>query len=327
MIKVIVALLPAIAAYVFYFGPGILIELLLASGAALGAEAAMLKARRVPVRPYLLDGSALVTAWLIALSMPPLAPWWLVVAGTAFAIVVAKHLYGGLGNNLFNPAMVGFAVLLISFPVQMTLWPAPASVGHTLDLWQSIRAIFHGGMPATSTFDAITMATPLDTVKTQLQLQHTVNEIGAMPIFGSVGGKGTEVVALLYLMGGILLIQQRVITWHIPAAFLAALFAVATIFFIVDGDRFTSPWFHLATGGAMLGAFFIATDPVTGATTPKGKLIFGAAIGVLTYLIRVFGGYPDGVAFAVLLLNICVPLIDAYTRPPAYGHKPLKSDE
>lgn len=327
MIKVIVALLPAIAAYVFYFGPGILIELLLASGTALVAEAAMLKARRVPVRPYLLDGSALVTAWLIALSMPPLAPWWLVVAGTAFAIVVAKHLYGGLGNNLFNPAMVGFAVLLISFPVQMTLWPAPASAGHTLDLWQSIRAIFQGVMPATSTFDAITMATPLDTVKTQLQLQHTVNEIGALPIFGSVGGKGTEVVALLYLIGGILLIQQRVITWHIPAAFLAALFAVATVFFIADGDRFTSPWFHLATGGAMLGAFFIATDPVTGATTPKGKLIFGAAIGILTYLIRVFGGYPDGVAFAVLLLNICVPLIDAYTRPPAYGHKPPRSSE
>lgn len=321
------ALLPAIAAYVFYYGPGILIQFVLASGAAVLAEAAMLKARGVPVRPFLLDGSALVTAWLIALSMPPLAPWWLVVVGTGFAIVVAKHLYGGLGNNIFNPAMVGFAVLLISFPVQMTLWPAPESAGYTLNFWQSIQAIFQGAIPKTAPLDAVTMATPLDTVKTQLQLQHTVNEIARMPIFGAVGGKGTEVVALLYLVGGLWLVQQRIITWHIPAAFLAALFAIATLFFIVDGDRFTSPWFHLATGGAMLGAFFIATDPVTGATTPKGKLIFGAAIGILTYLIRVFGGYPDGVAFAVLLLNICVPLIDAHTRPPAYGHKPPKADE
>ena len=321
MVKVLAALLPAIAAYVYYFGPAILVSIAIASSAALAAEALVLRLRNYPIKTFLFDGSALVTAWLLALSLPPTSPWWLTASGTIFAIVIGKHLYGGLGSNLFNPAMVGYAVLLISFPVLMTQWPAPLGVGSAnLGLADSVRYIFFGELPAGLSMDAISMATPLDTMKTQLLLQRTASEIVAMPIFGQIGGHGVEVIALLYLLGGIYLWRARIITWHIPVAFIAALFASATLFHIIDADRYTSPWFHLASGGAMLGAFFIATDPVTGATTPLGKLIFGAGIGALTYLIRVFGGYPDGVAFAVLLMNMCVPLIDAYTQPRIFGH-------
>ena len=322
MLKVLAALVPAIAAYVWLFGPAILVTLTLASATAWVFEAAAVKLRGLPIKPFLMDGSALVTAWLLALSLPPIAPWWLIVLGTFFAIVVAKHLYGGLGNNLFNPAMVGYAVLIISFPVQMTQWSAPLSLaGAHLDLLQAAQYIFTGSLPNGIGLDAISSATPLDTLRTQLQLEHTVREITQLPIFGSIGGSGSEIVVLLFLLGGIYLWLARIITWHIPVAFMAGLWITGGLFHITDPDRYISPWFHLAPGGVMLGAFFIATDPVTGATTPKGKLIFGAGIGVLTYLIRTVGGYPDGVAFAVLLMNIAVPLIDTYTQPKVYGHK------
>lgn len=328
MLKVLFALGLAIAAYFVYFGPAILVSLALASATALGCEALMLRIRRYPIRPYLLDGSALVTAWLLALSMPPLSPWWLIVGATAFAIVVAKHLYGGLGSNLFNPAMAGYALMLISFPAQMTQWPAVEMLAHAhLGFGDTLRYIFGGVLPAGTPLDAVTMATPLDLMKTDLKLGHTVNEITHSPIYGYIGGRGSEIVALCYLAGGLLLLQQRVITWHLPVAFLGALFASALWFHVYDGDRYPAPWFHLMTGGAMLGAFFIVTDPVTGATTPKGKLIFGAMIGALTYLIRTFGGYPDGIAFAVLIMNMCVPLIDAYTQPRVFGHAENKKAE
>lgn len=328
MLKVLAALIPAIIAYVWYFGPAILVTLTLASVTALALEAVSVKLRGLPVRPFLTDGSAMVTAWLLALSMPSIAPWWLVVLGVFFAIVVAKHLYGGLGNNLFNPAMVGYAVLIISFPVQMTQWAAPLSLaGAHLGLLDAAQYIFTGALPDGIRLDAISTATPLDTLRTQLQLQHTVSEITSLPIFGTLGGSGGELVVLMYLLGGLYLWLARIITWHIPVAFFAGLWITGGLFHVADPDRYISPWFHLATGGAMLGAFFIATDPISGATTPKGKLIFGAGIGILTYLIRTLGGYPDGVAFAVLLMNIAVPLIDAYTQPPVYGHKQKGANE
>lgn len=322
MLKVLFALGLAVAVYAIYFGPAILVSITLASMTAIACEAAMLRIRAYPILPYLQDGSALVTAWLLALSMPPLAPWWLIVGGTAFAIVVAKHLYGGLGSNLFNPAMAGYALMLISFPVQMTQWPAADVLAQAhLSFLDTVRYILGGGLPAGMRLDALTMATPLDLLKTELKLGHTVNEITRSPIYGYIGGTGSEMIALCYLAGGIFLLQQRIITWHIPAAFLAGLFAAALWFHVYDGDRYVAPWFHLMSGGAMLAAFFIVTDPVTGATTPKGKLIFGAMIGFLTYFIRTFGGYPDGIAFAVLIMNMCVPLIDAWTQPRVFGHK------
>lgn len=320
--KVLLALLPALAAYVHYFGPAVLVTVTLATLTAVASEATMLKLRGVAVKPFLLDGSAVVTAWLLALSLPPMAPWWLTVLGTAFAIVVAKQLYGGLGNNVFNPAMAGFAALIVSFPLPMTQWLAPETLaaGH-LAFGQQLAYMLTGSLPEGIGLDAVTMATPLDTLRTQLQLQHTVQEALNMPIFGRLGGKGSEVIALAYLAGGLYLLQQRVITWHIPAAFLGGLVAIAALFYGADAGRFAAPWFHLAGGASMIGAFFILTDPVTGPTTLKGKLLFGAGAALLTYLIRMFGGYPDGVAFACLLMNMCVPLIDMYTQPAVFGKK------
>ncbi|HSI95062.1 MAG: electron transport complex subunit RsxD [Methylophilaceae bacterium] len=322
MLKVLLALVPGIVAYVWFFGSGILITLALASVTALASEALMLKLRRRPIWPFLSDNSALVTAWLLALALPPLAPWWLVVVGTLFAIVVAKQLYGGLGYNPFNPAMIGYAVLLISFPVIMTQWPAPLELAQAkLSFSDQLAYIFGRVLPAGVQLDAISTATPLDYLKTQLKLEHAMADIRHASVFGVLGAKGSEIVAGAYLLGGLYLVQQRIITWHIPAAFLGGLAAISGIFFVIDAQHYASPAFHLFGGAAMLCAFFIATDPVSGPTTPRGKLIFAASIGVLTWVIRTYGGYPDGVAFAVLLMNLCVPLIDAYTQPRVFGHE------
>ena len=322
MLRVLLALLPAVALYVWYYGPAILVSLTLASLTALGVEALMLKLRDRPLKPFLSDNTALLTAWLLALSIPPLAPWWLIVVGTAFAISVAKHLYGGMGNNPFNPAMVGYAVLIISFPVQMTHWLSPLALGQGgLDFGEQLQYIFAGTLPDGTGFDAVTMATPLDTLKTQLHLDRAVADIFAMPIYGHLAGKGSEMVALGFLAGGLYLLAARIITWHIPLAFLGGLLFTAELFHLVDPSHYVAPLFHLVSGASMIGAFFILTDPVTSPTTPRGRLIFAAGAGFLTYMIRVFGGYPDGIAFATLLMNISVPLIDAYTQPKVFGRK------
>lgn len=322
MLKVMLALIPGIAAYVWIFGGGILVTLTLASLTAVLTEALMLKLRGRPVRLFVTDGSALVTAWLLALALPPLAPWWLIVLGTAIAIIVAKQLYGGLGYNPFNPAMVAYAALLISFPLLMTSWPAPLALAEVkLGFVEQMHFIFSGALPAGVVMDAVTSATPLDYLKTQLTLDHGLQDILQAPIFGALGGQGVELIAVAYLFGGLYLIQQRIITWHLPTAFLATIAIIAGIFYLADAGRFADPAFHLFSGATMLCAFFIITDPVSGPTTPKGKLIFAAGIAMMTYLIRVYGGYPDGVAFAVIFFNICVPLIDAYTQPRVFGHE------
>lgn len=322
MFKVLVALIPGIALYTWYFGPAILVSITLASLTALATEAAMLKLRKRPVAPFLSDNSALLTAWLLALSIPPLAPWWLVVVGTMFAISISKHLYGGLGNNPFNPAMVGYAVLIISFPAYMTQWISPHGLGQIeLTFIDQLRYIFGGVFPSGVTLDAITMATPLDALKTQLHSGRDLANIMHMPIFSMLGGHGSEMVALAYIAGGIYLLANRVISWHLPVAFLTTLFVTAGVFYLVDPAHYAPPLFHWFSGAAMLAAFFILTDPVTSPTTIRGKFIFAAGAGFLTYVIRVFGGFPDGIAFATLLMNICVPLIDAYTQPKVFGKK------
>lgn len=319
MAWVLAALLPGIAVYVWLFGPGIVITLVLATATAVAAEAAMLKLRGYPAKPFLADLSAIVTAWLLALSLPALAPWWLIVAGTLFAIVVAKHLYGGLGQNIFNPAMVGYAVLIVSFPVQMTQWSGPVELtGTSLTLAESAAVILGGDVPH-ATLDAVTMATPLDSLRTGLLQQLTVDEIMSRPVFGLYGGTGFEWLAAAFLVGGLALWALRIISWQVPLAFLAGIWLAAGFLHFFDAGRFGAPWFHLFAPSVMLGAFFIATDPVSGATTPRGKLVFGLGAGVLTIVIRTWGGYPDGVAFAILLMNLCVPLIDQYTQPRVYG--------
>jgi electron transport complex protein RnfD len=316
MLKVLLALLPGIALYIWFFGWAVVVQIAIASVAALVAEAVMLALRRKPLGPFLSDGSALVTAWLVALTLPPIAPWWLTVLGVLIAIVVAKHLYGGLGQNPFNPAMVAFCVLIVSYPQLLSQWPA---VGFT-DFGAQMQAVFgHRDL------DAIVMATPLDALRTALhtpEARATVSGVlGSHATFGNIGGKGWEWIALGYLIGGLWLVQQRVITWHVPAAFLGMLALASLLASLVNPAQYAGPTFHLLTGGAMLGAFFIATDPVSGSTTPRGKLIFAAGLAFLTWIIRVFGAYPDGIAFATLLMNICVPLIDMYTQPAVFGHK------
>lgn len=319
MAWVLAALVPGLLAQVWLFGPGVLVTLALASVTAVAAEAAMLRARDYPLRPSLADLSALVTAWLIALSLPALAPWWLIVTGTLAAIVVAKHLYGGLGQNIFNPAMVGYAVLIVSFPVQMTQWPGPLELtGTQLTLGQSAAVIFGGEVPR-ATLDAVTMATPLDTLRTGLLQQYTVDEIMRPPVFGHFGGTGYEWLAFSFWLGGLILWARRIIGWHAPMAFLAGLWLMAGLLHFYDAGRFASPWFHFFAPSVALAAFFIVTDPVSGATTPRGKLVFGFGAGGLTIVIRTWGGFPDGVAFAVLLMNLAAPLIDQYTQPRIYG--------
>ncbi|MDH5301445.1 MAG: electron transport complex subunit RsxD [Gammaproteobacteria bacterium] len=324
MLIVLLALVPGLLTYGWFFGAGVYINLLLACVFALGLEALMLKLRNRPLAPFLSDGSALVTAFLLALSIPPIAPWWITLLGVFFAIVVAKHLYGGLGHNPFNPAMVGYAILLISFPREMTSWVASVDLRETsLGLSESLQIIF-----GQSGIDSVTGATPLDHIKTQLGQNHDISDIlRDSPIFGELAGKGFEWVSIAFLLGGLLLIHKKIISWQIPAAVLISLAVCAGIFHLIDPEHYASPTFHLFAGATMLCAFFIATDPVSACTTPRGRIYFGIGIGVLIFVIRTWGGYPDAVAFAVLLMNLAAPTIDYYTRPRVFGYTDDEDDD
>jgi electron transport complex protein RnfD len=223
--------------------------------------------------------------------------------------------------------MVGYAVLIISFPMQMTHWIAPHGLGQIeLGFFDQLEYIFLGVLPHNATLDAITMATPLDTLKTHLHLDQSVQQILDMPIYGQLAGHGSEMVAWGFLCGGLYLLATRIISWHIPVAYLGTLFVIAGIFHLLDPGHYVAPLFHWFSGAAMLGAFFILTDPVSSPTTNKGRLIFAAGAGLITYLIRAFGGFPDGTAFATLLMNICVPLIVLYTQPKVFGKKSPKDN-
>jgi electron transport complex protein RnfD len=318
MRHVLLALVPGIACAAWVFGWGILVNCLIASATAVITEAGMLVLRRRPAGATLIDGSALVTGVLLALALPPLAPWWIPVIGSGFAIVVAKQLYGGLGYNPFNPAMAGYVVLLISFPLELARWTPPFE---PMGLPDTLALVFTGLLPDGLTIDGLTQATPMDAVKTQLGLNVTISELSGHGLFGHLGARGWEWINVGYLLGGLWLLKSRVIQWQIPVGTLAGLFCMALVFYMVNPDTFASPTFQLFSGAAMLGAFFIATDPVSASTTPRGRLIFGAGIGILTFLIRTWGGYPDGMAFAVLLMNMAAPTIDHYTQPRVFGHR------
>lgn len=330
MRKVALACLPGIAAQCYFFGYGVLIQLLLAIVTASASEALILSWRGKPVLPRLRDNSALLTAVLLAVAIPSFAPWWIIVLGTAFAIIVVKQLYGGLGHNLFNPAMAAYVLLLISFPQQMTSWLPPQSLQvqqqHALDPVCAIFTDFScAGYSLTqlkTDADGMTMATPLDTLKTDLAAGRTASESQQHAVFASFGGIGWNWVNLAFLAGGLWLLQQKIIQWRIPVAVLGTLALCSLLAYLIEPDRNASPIFHLLSGGTMLAAFFIATDPVSASTTERGRLVYGALIGLLIFLIRRFGGYPDAVAFAVMLANLSVPLIDYYTRPRTYGHRP-----
>jgi len=324
MRQVIYATIPGIAIMLYFFGSAVLVNLVLAVLTALASEAAVLRLRHKPVNFYLNDYSAVVTALLLALPIPPTAPWWLTVIGTSFSVVVAKQLYGGLGMNPFNPAMVGYVLLLISFPKEMTSWLPAAGVTETakaLTPLQSLQLVFTGQI---SGIDSFTGATPLDTFKTYAGQPEILDSNPVLS--GRMGGFGWEWVNMAFLLGGLYLIWRKIITWHIPVAMLGAMLVLAGIFHgAVDADNYAGALFHLFSGGTMLGAFFIATDPVSAATSNKGKIVYGIGIGALVYVIRTWGGYPDAIAFSVLLMNLAAPTIDYYTQPRTYGHnKPNK---
>ncbi|MCV6637481.1 electron transport complex subunit RsxD [Candidatus Albibeggiatoa sp. nov. NOAA] len=320
MYQVLLALLPGIATYIWFFGWGIAINILLACITALGFEAVMLWLRKRPIQPFIMDGSAVLTGCLFALATTPFLPWWMTVLGIGFGMVFAKHLYGGLGNNPFNPAMVSYVVLLVSFPAEMTQWPSYAAITQQggLSFWDSFNIIF-ASQPTALPLDAITSATPLDDVKTSLGQFIAMHEIMQSTLYGTFAGKAWEWIAAAYLLGGLWLIYIKVIDWRIPTAVLTGLFVMSLVFNLVDNDIYAPPLFHIFSGAAILGAFFIATDPVTAATSVKGRWIFGLGIGGLVYIIRTWGGYPDGVAFAVLLMNLAVPTIDYVTKPKVFG--------
>ncbi|PCJ31366.1 MAG: electron transport complex subunit RsxD [Gammaproteobacteria bacterium] len=320
MLQLLLALVPGVIALVYFFGPSVLITISFAVVVALLAEALMLKLRKKPLKMFLTDGSAVVTAVLLAIALPPLAPWWLTFIGIIFAIVFAKHIYGGLGYNPFNPAMIAYVLLLISFPIEMTTWLPVASLSEqAYDFGFAFNVIFNGQLSSGLAIDSISGATPLDAMKTQIGLLQSPTQIMQQPLFSQFAGKGWMWINISLLMGGLYLIYRRVISWHIPVAMLTGLLGISSIVWLFAPESTGTPLFHLLSGGTMLGAFFIATDPITASTTVKGRIIFGAGVGILTYIIRVWGGYPDGVAFAVLLMNMLVPLIDYYTQPRIYG--------
>ena len=302
MRQVIYALALGVSASYIFFGWGIIIQILLGVVSALVIEAAFVAMRGRPVLESISDGSAVLTAVLLAISIPSIAPWWIIVVGVAFAIIFGKQLYGGLGSNPFNPAMLGYAFLLISYPLQMTTWPVDFSA-----FSQAINIIFNA-----LSFDGLSGATRLDEVKTGLSLGNNLASIQVHSISQAWINAG-------FLVGGIYLLARKVIFWHIPMAFISGIVVMALLVLIFDSQTHLPVQNHLMLGGTMLGAFFIATDPISASTTPKGRLIYGFLIGVLIVVIRNYGGYPDGIAFAVLLMNMTVPLIDQYTQPKVFG--------
>jgi len=298
MYDVVIALLPAVVISTVFFGPRVLAVMLTAVISAVLFEAGCLKiAGASGIRATALDGSAVVAGLLLAFNVPPTCPFWMVVLGSFIAIVVTKHTFGGLGYNVFNPALVARVFLLISFPVHMTAWTRPT-------YWRA---------------DAVSGSTPLGVLKTEgLQAAREMFQVQGNFI-GSIPGCLGEVSAAALILGGIYLLARKVITWEIPVFFLGTLFVFTGIFRAVDPSTYASPLFHLVSGGAVLGALFMATDMVTSPLTRKGQMIFGFGCGLLTGVIRLFGGYPEGVAFAILLMNATVPLIDRYTEVKKFG--------
>jgi electron transport complex protein RnfD len=320
MSRVLLALVPGVLAYTWCFGPGILLQILLATGFAIFFEYLMLTLRGRPLKPFINDYSAVVTAVLFALCIPPLAPWWISCIAMGFAIGFAKHLYGGLGQNVFNPAMVGYVVVLISFPQAMTAWLPPLELaGQHPGLVDSLMTILSGQLSMAGGWDAVTAATPLDTLKTGIESGRQVSDILDAPLFGHFGGLGWEWVAGGYAIGGLFLLYKRIISWHVPVAVIGSIVLLSLPPWLLAPDSNPAPMQHVLSAAILLAAFFIATDPVSGCVSNKGRLIFGAGVGGITLVIRWWGGYPDGVAFAVLLMNMAAPLIDRYTRPRMYG--------
>lgn len=314
---VIAALLPGFAVFLYQTGWGGLLNLGIAAVAAVIFESLALTLRQKNPLAGIKDYSALVTGLLIALCLPPLLPWWITVLAVMFAIVFAKHCYGGLGQNIFNPAMAGYAIILISFPRELSLWLSLPDAFNTT-LTDALRFTFNGGLGIMPGWDALTGATAFDTTR-DLSLQETAIPLIKKQTHGLFGAVNSEWLNLAYLVGGLALIYKKVISWHIPAGVLAGLISCTLLESLVAGPAPMSSGFHLFGGATMLCAFFIATDPVSAAASNRGRLIYGAGIGVLVFVIRTWGSYPDSIAFAILLMNCLVPMIDR-VEPHLWGN-------
>ncbi len=322
MTTVLWALAPATLFNFYLFGLPAILLFAVTVGACVGAEALCMMLSEQPVARTLGDGSAVLTGWLFAMSLPPWAPWWIGVIGAVFAIPLAKHAFGGLGQNVFNPAMVARVAVLVSFPVVMTAWvmPHPLFSAGAPGLSDAFAITFGGKFP-----DTMGAASALGFIKTELSrgipvsqsMQHVPDLMDRALGFraGSLG----ETSALLILAGGLFMMRRSIITWHIPVTVMASLFLMGTLFNAVNPERYTNGLFHLFSGATFLGAFFIATDYVTSPVSKLGQLWFGIGVGVLTWVIRTYAGYPEGMAFAVLLMNSLTPIIDQYTRPRSFG--------
>lgn len=302
MYRVVYAMIPALLWSVFVFGLDALRVTLIAVAACLAFEYVIQK-YLMKVKPSVTDGSALVTGILLAFNVPAGIPWWIIVIGALAAIGIGKLSFGGLGNNLFNPALVGRVFMLISFPVQMTTWPQVGQEG----------------------VDGVSSATPLGIIKEGLTNGTPVSQISQeLPgttemLLGSIGGSLGEISALLLLLGGGYMLFKKVITWHIPVSVIASVAVIAAIFWLADPQVYIHPGYHVLTGGLMLGAIFMATDMVSSPMTPKGQIIYGIGIGVVTISIRLFGAYPEGISFAILIMNAFTPLINNYVKPKRFG--------
>ncbi len=304
MYRVVYAMIPALLWSVFIFGLDALRVTLIAVAACLFFEYAFQK-YLMKIKPSVSDGSALITGILLAFNVPANLPWWIILIGALAAVGIGKLSFGGLGSNIFNPALVGRVFLLISFPVQMTSWPVAAEKG----------------------VDGLTTATPLGIIKEALLAGTPVEQISQkLPsstdmLLGQMSGSLGEISALLLILGGVYMLYKKVITWHIPISVIGTVAAIATIFWLFDPQNYVNPVYHVLTGGLMLGAIFMATDMVTSPMTPKGQLIFGAGIGIITISIRLFGAYPEGISFAILIMNAFTPLINNYVKPNRFGGK------
>ncbi|MFC1657594.1 RnfABCDGE type electron transport complex subunit D [Candidatus Moduliflexota bacterium] len=302
MWTVFFALVPAAAVGVYFFGlPGLTVL----AGSILGCLAVEAAYQKILGQDITVsDGSAALTGLLLGMNMPPSSPLWMIVTGSVVAVVIAKQVFGGLGYNPFNPALVARVFLLISFPVHMTTWTSPAP-------------FFPLGV------DALSSATPLGEVKMELMTKGTAltaenfDALGAL--IGNIPGSAGETSALALALGGLFLMYRGIITWHIPLSFIGSVAAVSWICNAINPAVYPGPTFQLLTGGLVIGAFFMATDYVTSPVSPRGMLVFGTGCGLLTIIIRYWGGYPEGVSFAILLMNMCVPLIDMYTQPRIFG--------
>ncbi len=313
MLDVIIALTPALLMSFYLFGIGALIVTATSVVSAVFWEWLITK-YLMKRPPRIWDLSAVVTGLLLAMNVPSNLPVWMILVGTFVAIGVAKMSFGGLGQNIFNPALVGRVFLLISFPVAMTSWPIPIK-------------------SRLQYLDAVTGATPLGIVKEGVDAGKTISQL--MPeipshmqlFYGMMGGSLGEMAALALIIGGIYLLWRKVITWHIPVSMIGTVFVFGLILWLINPERYPDPLFQILTGGVMLGAIFMATDYVTSPMTPKGQIIFGIGIGLITVIIREWGAYPEGVSFAILIMNAFVPLINKYTRPRVFGVQKQKKQK